>query len=101
MNALPNKSREENPPQKPPTPIKRVCANSFWGCSCKLSSIFPLIKQEARRKSLGKLFAHIVFSWFFLGWVVLGGGFLSLEETQIAVQLQDLKSMSLATPHEA
>ena len=34
-------SREGSPPQKPPTPMKRVCVNSLRGCSCRLSSLFP------------------------------------------------------------
>ena len=60
--------------------IKGVCANTFRSSSRKLSSPFlrDEIQQEARRKSLGKLFVHIVVV-VLLEWVVFLGGFLDID----------------------
>ena len=79
-----NLSREKNPPQKPPTPIKRVCVNSFRDCSCKLSSLFPLNKTRGTQKEFGQIVCPNCFQLGLLGWVVFWGGFFSLEpcETQ-------------------
>ena len=74
-------SREGSPPPKPPTPLKRVCANTFRSCLCKISSLFLYIQQEACRKSLDKLFAQTVLTRVYSGGCLFGGGFLSPLKT--------------------
>ena len=75
------KSREGNPLQKRPTPIKRVCVSNFWGCSCKLSSLFPLKKARGTQKEFGQTVCENCFQLGLLGWVVFWGGSFSLEKT--------------------
>ena len=50
--------KEGDLPPKPPTPIKRVCANSFWAVRANCPPSFLCIKQAACRNGLGKLFAQ-------------------------------------------
>ena len=68
-------SREKNPPPKPPTPI----VNSFRGCSCKLSSLFPLDQTRCAQKAFWRTVCGNCFQLGLLGWVVFWGGFFSLE----------------------
>ena len=70
-------SREGNPPQAPPTPLKRVLAKVFRSCSCKLALL--AFKLARRHAELGWTNCLQKKNSFFLDGCVFLDGSLSLE----------------------
>ena len=56
---------------------KELAQTLFGAVRANCPPSLLLIRQEARRKSLGKLFAQTVFNWVHWGGCFLGGGFSS------------------------